>query len=216
MASPPPLPCSLPPCSPSPAQASLPQVNVPTTSTRPAAKNLFRRIPVPRFAVRLNRVQGSCTLQNAVLCIGILSIGLYVFEAVLFSTFILYNASTSSGSPQDTWALSVCIMQVLQGVVGAVLSGFLLRGALREERRFVLAWLVCAGLGIAFLFKACVIETLAITAQKAKEQGNAEALTKTAIKCLILFVEMFFFIVVHAFYVRLRQDQDPPPYDTIA
>lgn len=47
-------------------------------------------------------------------------------------------------------------------------------------------------------------------------QGNAEALTKTAIKCLILFVEMFFFIVVHAFYVRLRQDQDPPPYDTIA
>lgn len=28
-----------------------------------------------------------------------------MFEAVLFSTFILYNASTSSGSPQDTCKL---------------------------------------------------------------------------------------------------------------
>ncbi|OQR76110.1 hypothetical protein BIW11_00645 [Tropilaelaps mercedesae] len=216
MESPPPLLNGPPSRNLSPTQITLPQVNVPTDPARPVAKNLFRRVSVPHFASRLNRLRGSCTLQNTVLCIGILSIGLYVFEAVLFSTFILYNASTSTGSPQDTWALSVCVMQVVQGVVGALLSGFLLRGALREERRFVFAWLVCAGLGVAFLFKACVIETLAITAQGPKEQGNVEALTKIAIKCLILFVEMFFFIVVHAFYVRLRQEQDPPPYDTIA
>lgn len=80
-------------------------------------------------------------------------------------------------------------MQVLQGVVGAVLSGFLLRGALREERRFVLAWLVCAGLGIAFLFKACVIETLAITAQKAKEQVRLFQFTSVVIKIWIDFFE---------------------------
>ena len=47
-------------------------------------------------------------------------------------------------------------------------------------------------------------------------QGNIDALTKIAIKCLILFIEMFFFVVVHAYYVRLKQEQDPPPYDTIA
>lgn len=64
----------------------------------------------------------------------------------------------------------MCVVQVLQGVVGAVLSGLLLRGALREERRFVLAWLACAGLGISFLFKACVIETLAIVAQDSNDR----------------------------------------------
>ncbi|XP_018495689.1 uncharacterized protein LOC108864464 [Galendromus occidentalis] len=166
------------------------------------------------ISVNLHRVRQSCTLQNAVLCIGILSIGLYVFEAVLFSTFVIYDAANPTGSPQDSWALSVSVMQVVQGVIGAVLSVCLLHGTIKEEGRFVFAWLLCTGLGVAFLFKSCVIETLAITAQGA--EGKIDALTKIAVKCLILFIEMFFFIVVHAYYVRLRQEQDPPPYDTIA